>query len=122
VALTRLDHYVDVQKFIASILKANGQGWAGARHKNFWETLSYDEFVNGNVPNVPDPDTAAPIPILVKGNSAKSNIILALQGATGTMFDPDSGAIGRMPGNGPPFFSDDQIKSIADWIDRNCPQ
>jgi hypothetical protein len=122
VAITKLDHYADVQQFIASILKANGQSWANAPHKNFWETLSYDDFVNGNVPHVKDPDTGAPMPILVKGKSAQSNLILSLRGAKGTVFDPDTGAIGQMPANGPQFFTDDQINSIADWIDRYCPQ
>ena len=121
-AIAKLDHYADVQKFIASILKGNNQGWAGAPHKNFWETLSYDDFVNGPVPHVKDPDTGLPMLILVKGNSAQSNLILSLRGAAGTAFDPANGAIGQMPANGPPFFTDDQINSIADWIDRGCPQ
>jgi hypothetical protein len=121
-AITKLDHYPDVQQFIIAILLANGQRAAGAPHKDFWATLSYNDFVNGNVPGVKDPVTHAPMPILVKGNSANSNIILALQGAVGTVFDPDTGTFGPMPANGPPFFTDDQIKSLADWIDRNCPQ
>jgi hypothetical protein len=29
---------------------------------------------------------------------------------------------GRMPANGPPFFSDDDIATIAAWIDNGCPQ
>ena len=120
-AITKLNHYGEVQQFIASILKTNGQGWAGAPHKNFWETLSYAEFVNGNVPHVKD-SAGLPMPILVKGKSAQSNLILSLRGAKGTAFDPDTGAIGQMPANGPPFFTDDQIDSIADWIDRGCPQ
>jgi len=121
-AITKLNHYAEVQQFIASILTSNGQSWEGAPHKNFWETLSYNDFVNGNVPHVKDPDTGSPMPILIKGNSAQSNLILALRGAPGTAFDPGSGAIGQMPANGPPFFTDDQISSIADWIDRGCPQ
>jgi hypothetical protein len=121
-AVTQLDHYADVQQFIVSILAANNQSAANAPHRDFWATLSYHEFVNGDVPGVKDPNTNAPMPILVKGNSAKSNIILALQGTKGTVFDPDTGAFGQMPANGPPFFTDDQIKSIADWIDRKCPQ
>jgi hypothetical protein len=121
-----LDHYADVQKFITSILKANGQYPVGGPHKNFWETLSYADFVSGNMPGLggplKDPNTGLPMPILVKGDSAKSNLILALRGAAGTVFDPDTGAFGQMPVGGPPFFTDDQIQSIADWIDRNCPQ
>jgi hypothetical protein len=120
-AITKLDHYPDVQQFITAILKANGEYPVGGPHKNFWETLSYDEFVDGNVPGVKDPTTHQPMPILVKGKSAQSNLILALRGAQNTVFDPNTGDIGQMPANGPPFFTDDQINSIADWIDRNCP-
>jgi hypothetical protein len=122
VAIKKLDHYADVQQFIASILTANNQGWTHSPHKNFWETMTYDQFVNGNVPHVSDPDTGSPMPILVKGNSAQSNLIMSLRGTAGTAFDPTTSSIGRMPANGPPFFTDDQINSIADWIDRGCPQ
>jgi hypothetical protein len=121
-AITKLDHYADVQQFIIAIMKANGLGSSGAPHKDFWATLSYDAFVNGPVPGVSDPDTGLPMPILVKGNSAKSNLILALRGTPGTAFDAATGAFGQMPANGPPFFTVDQINSIADWIDCNCPQ
>jgi hypothetical protein len=122
VAVTKLAHYTDVQQFIISILMANGESAAGAPHLDFWATLHYNDFTTGPVPNVTDPDTGGPMPILVKGNSAKSNIILALRGATGTPFDPSTGAFGQMPANGPPFFTSDQIQSIADWIDAGCPQ
>ena len=40
----------------------------------------------------------------------------------GTIFDPNSGAFGQMPANGPPFFSASQIKAIAGWIDAGCPE
>src|ERR1700692_4434656 len=83
-------------------------------------SLTYDQFVNGNVPGVTDPTTNLPMPVLVKGNSANSNLIMALQGI-GAAFGPDS-EIGQMPANGPPFFTADQIASIAAWIDNGCPQ
>ena len=121
-AVTKLNHYPEVQSFIAAILKANSESAANAPHKDFWSTLSYDQFVNGNVPGVPDPTTGKPMPILVSGNSAASNIIMALRGTKGTVFDPASGAFGQMPADGPPMFTDDQIQSIANWIDANCPK
>ena len=62
-----------------------------------------------------DPDTGNPIPILVKGNSAQSNIILALSG-TGPIFGPN-GSAEQMPPSGPKFTAD-QITSIANWIAR----
>jgi hypothetical protein len=75
--------------------------------------------VNGDVPGVTEPETGKAIPILVKGNSAQSNLILALQGS-GPLFS--ASAFGRMPANGPPYFSPDQIASIAAWIDAECPK
>ncbi|HEY2105019.1 MAG TPA: cytochrome c [Candidatus Binataceae bacterium] len=120
-AITALNSFADVQSFITQVLvQSSQQGGLGfAPHKAFWNTLTFDQFVNGNVPNVPDTDTGNPIPILVKGNSAQSNLILALKG-DGPLF-ADTG-FGRMPANGPPFFSDDDIASIAAWIDNGCPQ
>jgi hypothetical protein len=121
-AITPLNHFPEVQKFIADILTANGESAAHAPHKNFWATLTYDQFVNGNVPGVADPNTGQPMKILVSGNSAASNLILSLQGAAGTPFDPNTGAFGQMPADGPPMFTPDQIQSIANWIDQGCPQ
>jgi hypothetical protein len=120
-AITALNSFADVQSFIAQILVQNGQqgGVGFAPHRAFWSTLTYAQFVNGNVPNVADPDTSKPIPILVKGNSAQSNLIKALKG-DGPMFA--DAEFGRMPANGPPFFSDDDIASIAAWIDNGCPE
>jgi hypothetical protein len=120
-ATTALNSFADVQSFITQALVQNSQqgGVGFAPHRAFWSTLTYDQFVNGNVPNVPDPDTGNPIPILVKGNSAQSNLIMALRG-DGPLFA--DAAFGRMPANGPPFFSDDDIASIAVWIDNGCPE
>jgi len=118
-----LRSYAEVQKFISDILTANGEagGVPGAPHRAFWTTLLYNDFVNGNVPNVLDPTSNKPVPILVKGNSAQSNLILSLQGK-GPLFDPNTGAFGQMPANGPPMFTADQIQQLADWIDAGCPQ
>jgi hypothetical protein len=92
-----------------------------APHLDFWNTLTYDQFVTGNVPNVRDPNTGQPMPILIKGNSQQSNFIMALQGAAGSVFDPTNGAFGQMPADGPPFMTADQIQPISDWIDAGCP-
>ena len=90
-------------------------------HGAMWDELQYVEFVEGNVPGVTDPNTGDPMPILVKGNAAASNIILALQGAPGTPFDPNGGAFGPMPAI-PPLFSATQIQPIIDWINAGCPE
>ena len=118
-----LKSFADVQRLLRQILTENGQirGVASAPHKSFWTTLSYHDFVTGNVPNVSDPATGRPLPILVKGDSAHSNLILSLQGR-GPLFDSDTGTIGPMPANGPPMFTDAQIALIAAWIDAGCPE
>lgn len=118
-----LESYSQVQAFITKVLTDNHEqgGVAAAPHGGFWSSLSYEQFVNGNVPGVRDPNTGQPMPILIKGNSAQSNLILALKGK-GPLFDPTNGAFGQMPANGPPMFTADQIAQIADWIDAGCPQ
>jgi len=120
-AITPLNSFASVQQFITQVLTQNGDMGlvAGAPHGAFWNTLPYSQFVNGNVPNVDDPNTGQPMPILVNGNSAQSNLIIALLGI-GPMFGAN-GAIGQMPVGGTPFTLD-QIKSIAAWIDNSCPQ
>jgi hypothetical protein len=121
-AATSITSFAQLQSFINQVLTANNE-WAGVSdspHLAFWTTLSYQQFVTSNVPGVTDPNTGSPMPILVKGSSATSNLILALQGV-GPDFGPDGG-IGQMPSNGPPFFTTDQIASIAAWIDNGCPE
>jgi len=118
-----LTSFKDVQDFVDSVLTQNGElgGAAFAPHRAFWKTMSYEAFVTGNVPGVSDPDTGAPMPVLVKGNSAQSILILALRGE-GSLFNPETGAFGQMPANGPPMFTADQIQQIAEWIDAGCPE
>jgi hypothetical protein len=111
--------------YIDGILQQNNEagGVAAAPHKNFWDTLNYNEFTTGNVPGVnsgPNP----PYPILVVGDGANSNFVLALQGA-GQLFDNNTGAFGQMPANANPpampFFTAAQIQPIIDWINNGCP-
>jgi hypothetical protein len=81
-----------------------------APHGAFWKTMTYEEFTTGSI--------FGQYAILVVGNSAESNIIKALKGEA-----PFDGSVfQRMPGDGPPFFTDDQINEIAAWIDKDCPQ
>jgi hypothetical protein len=113
-----LNSFADVQAFITQVMKDNQEdgGLPASPHKDFWNQLTYSQFTQGNVPGV-----NPPLPILVVGNSAASNLILSLQGK-GPLFDPNTGTIGQMPANGPPMFTADQIKQIADWIDAGCPK
>jgi len=110
--------------YIDGILKQNNEagGVPSAPHKNFWDTLSYKDCTTGNVPGVnfgPNP----PYPILVVGNGANSNFVLALQGV-GPPFDNNTGAFGQMPANANPpampYFTSDQIQPIIDWINNGC--
>ena len=125
-----LKSFADVKAFLNQVLQDNGElddTVNVAPHAAWWNNLSYSDFVNGNVPGVADPNTNQPIKTLVVGKSKESNIILALQGAPGTIFDPNPAdpnfaTFGRMPADGKAFFSDVQIKELADWIDAGCPE
>jgi hypothetical protein len=121
-APTKLNSYADLQNFISNTLAANGSNAANAPHGNFWTNLTYEQFTGGSVPGVKDPVSQQPLRILIPGNSRASNLILALQGASNTLFDSNTGAFGIMPADGTAPFTADQIASIADWIDRNCPK
>jgi hypothetical protein len=119
--VTPLNSFAAVQQFMTQVVTQNNEmGELGASpHQAFWNTMTYDQFTTGDIPNVTDPSTGNPIPVLVKGNSAQSNIIMALSG-TGPTFGP-TGPVDQMPPSGPKFTAG-QIKSIANWIDANCPQ
>jgi hypothetical protein len=118
-AITPLNSFADVKKFIDKVLSDNHNSVGGAKHGAFWNTLSYNDFINGDVPNELDPANNQPVRILVKGDSTKSNLIFALLGI-GPTFGP-TGSIGQMPKFATPFTLD-QVKSIAAWIDKGCPQ
>jgi hypothetical protein len=120
-AITPLNSFADVQQFLSQVVTDNHETLLlqNAPHKAFWKTLTYDQFVNGDIPHVQDPATGDPIPILVKGKSDQSNIIMAL-GGTGPIFGPD-GQVGQMPPSGTKFTAD-QIASLAQWIDAGCPE
>jgi hypothetical protein len=106
----QLYSYKDVQDLFNNFIAANAIAIDDAPHGAFWNDLSYEQFVNGNVPNV------AGVKILVSGKSADSNLIKILKGP----LTVGSQQFRRMPGGGP-FMSDEMIASLADWIDRNCP-
>ena len=90
-----INSYAELGPYIDSILDANGESPVAKGHLNFWDTLTYQQFTTGNVPNVVDPTTLQPVKILVVGNSGASAIIQALRGTVGSLFDPTTGAIGR---------------------------
>jgi hypothetical protein len=109
-----LNSHAAVQSFMKDVMEQLGADAEFAPHGEFWETLPYNEFINGNVPGI----GGSPVKILVMGSSAQSPLIHALKGEG--IFGP-GGRFGRMPSGGP-FFRDEQIKELADWIDANCPE
>src|SRR3954471_12500960 len=104
-AAPQADRWPQIQAFLVQIFTADtGNGTnaeadatQNAPHSDFWSNFTYDQFVNGNVPGVTDPNSGSALPILVKGNSQGSNIVMALLGTPGSLFDPKTGAIGQMP-------------------------
>lgn len=119
-----LNNYKEVQAFINQVMEENkvaGSPPPKSPHKAFWLTMSYEDFTTGTVPGVKDPATGNPIRILTVGDSASSNLIMALRGQ-GPLFDPNHGTFGRMPANNQQPFTDSQVNEIAEWIDRGCPE
>jgi hypothetical protein len=126
---TVIDSYngsgMTLRAYINGILKQNklADGVANAPHQNFWDKLDYKEFTTGNVPGV-DFGANPPYRIVVVGDGASSNMVMALQGK-GPLFNKDNGEFGRMPANaeppGMPYFTDAQIQPIIDWINKGCP-
>ena len=117
-----LTSFADVKQLFDDFSKNNNIDNADAPHHAFWDDLTYENFVNGNVPNVTDPNNNNPIPILKKGDGAHSNIIYALSGTQGTLWDPNNPAgFGQMPQGGP-YFSSQQIQELSDWITAGCPE
>ena len=115
-----LANFAAVQAFFNNFINANNIDIAGAPHGAFWMT-SYNNFVGGNVPNVADPNTGNPIPILSKGDGQHSNIVYAMAGTPGTLWDSNNPeGFGQMPVGGP-FFSAAQIQELSDWITAGCP-
>ena len=120
-----INSFADVQQFFSTI-DASQTG-----HGNFWKQsddpqMSYQAFVNGNVPGgaqTANPTNGQPLPILIQGDGEHSNIIYALRGTAGTFWDKDdpNSAFGRMPYGGP-YFSDDQIDELSAWITNGCPE
>ncbi|QIF06049.1 hypothetical protein G5S37_12135 [Roseimicrobium sp. ORNL1] len=115
-----LNSYADVQALLDTFVANNNVPINLAPHRAFWKTMTYQEFITGNIPRVEDPDTGNPLKVLVVNDSKNSNLIMSLSGTPGTIFDPNTGSIGQMPPSGP-FMDPADIARIADWIDRGCP-
>jgi hypothetical protein len=111
--------------YLDGILQRNNElnGVATAPHKNFWETLTYQQFTTDNVPGISFGPTP-PYPILVVG-ATSSSFVLALQGV-GPLFDNNTGAFGQIPANANPpampSLTAAETQPITDWINNACPK
>jgi len=103
--------YAEVQAFFAQYVEEHSIDIDGSPHEAFWD-FSYDDFVNGNVPNVLNA-FGQKVKILQSGDSANSNIVNILKGSIS--------GFRQMPANGP-FMSEEQVGELAGWIDNNCPE
>jgi hypothetical protein len=111
-----LTSFAAVQQFLNDFVQNNQITIGSADHAAFWNT-TYDDFINGNVPTVQDPNTGNPVPILNKINGKydgpTSNIVTVLAGT--------NASFPQMPKGGP-YMSSDQIQEISDWISAQCPK
>ncbi len=121
IAGPEISSYVGVQKLLDDFVTNNNIPIQFSPHGAFWRNMTRDQFVSGNIPNVPHPDTGEPMKILIVNNSENSNIIMSLRGTPGTVFDPATGLIGRMPPSGP-FMPEPDVKRLAAWIDAGAPE
>jgi hypothetical protein len=125
-----LTSFADVQTFLNKFCSDHSINITGAQHGVFWNNSTggrtpYDNFINGDVPNVQDPN-GNPLPILNKINGKydgpSSNLVMALNGDSPLFTKSDPNApIGQMPYNGP-YMSADQIGEISAWITAQCPE
>jgi hypothetical protein len=113
--------YQDVQKLLDDFVADNNVPIFFSPHGAFWRNMTRAQFIEGNIPNVSDPLTSKPLKILVVGNAEQSNLIMSLRGAPDTIFDPDTGSIGRMPPSGP-FMPTNDIERLANWINAGAPE
>jgi hypothetical protein len=97
-----ISSYQDVQKMFSNV------DASGAPHGNFWLKLSYEQFINGNVPGI-----SPAMKILIVGKPEQSVLIQALS--------DDNFKYGRMPLGGP-YYSQQQIDDLAAWIRNGCPK
>jgi hypothetical protein len=113
--------YADVQKCLNDFVAENNVPIGFSPHGAFWQDMTYDQFTTGNIPGIVNPVNNQPLKVIELNNAEKSNLIMALRGTPGTIFDPTNGQIGQMPPSGP-FMSANDIQRIADWINVGAPR
>ena len=114
----QLESYAQVQQLLNEFVKQNHVPIGSTPYGAFWDKMTYKEFTEGTIPGVADAE-GKPLKVLVVNKPLESNLILALRGAKGSVFDPVEGALGRMPPSGP-FLPEKDIDLIAKWIEGGC--
>jgi hypothetical protein len=109
--MNTLKNYADVQKALSDFCAAVGVNPARAPHKDFWNTMTYEQFTTGEVPRFKG------VKVLVIGNSKDSNIIQILQG-----IGEQSDNYGPMPPDVSPDKKTTIIAQLSAWIDAKCPK
>jgi len=96
-----LQSYADVKALLNDFMKLNKGPIDFAPHGAFWNEMTHKQFIEGDVPGVTDRTTGKPLKVLIVGNGKDSNIIMALRGAKGSIFERETGSTGQMPLHAP---------------------
>jgi hypothetical protein len=112
--MASLTNYAQVQAALNAFVQQAGVTPGQAPHGAFWNALTYEEFISGNVPNVNSPHSWK---ILEVGNPENSNIIQILSGM-GDAYN----IYGQMPQPNPPYDPEQTtlIGQLSDWIKNGC--
>jgi len=110
--MASIHSFEELQDYLTGWLAEHGKSADRSRHKAFWDTMTYQEFITKDVPRFPG------VKILIKGDGLPSQIVQSLLGVG--LFGPD-GEYPRMPRGGP-YMSYSEIQPIIDWINNGCPE
>lgn len=108
--MSTLNNYADVQRALNDFCNHVGVDPTAAPHGDFWNTMSYNDFVTGDIPRFKG------VKVLVVGDAANSNIIQILKG-----IGEQADNYGAMPPGVPENQKADIIATLSDWIVRKCP-
>ena len=108
--MSTLNNYADVQQALNDFCRNVGVDPTAAPHGAFWNTMSYTDFINGDIPNFEG------VKVLIIGDAENSNIIQILKG-----IGEQAGNYGPMPPGVPDNQKTGIISSLSDWIVRKCP-
>jgi hypothetical protein len=110
--MATINSYAELREHLNGWLAEHGRSAAGAPHRAFWNTMSYQDFITKDVPSYRG------VKILIKCDGLGSNIVQALMG--NGLFAP-GGDYPRMPPGGP-YMHLSEVRPIIDWINNGCPE